>query len=115
MLCRPIIRLSASVREDSSHIREVIMARKSVSDPFIQQIKRQLLALRESDPGYESLHVYVAGIPEPWKFADSADFEFHEDSKVLIVRARNANENGNESEAPEYVFRLDAIVATQLV
>jgi hypothetical protein len=91
------------------------MATRSMPDTFIQQVKWQLLSLLQPEHGYESLHVYVAGVPKPWRFAAQAEFEFHEDTRVLIVRKGSADENGNESEAPEYVFRLDAIVATQLV
>jgi hypothetical protein len=91
------------------------MARKSTSGTFIQQIKRQLLSLLDSRTGYESLHVYVAGISEPWPFASQAEFEFHEDTNVLIVRTGASDENGHDGEVPEYVFRLDSIVATQLM
>ena len=44
------------------------------------------------------------------------EFEFHEDTGVLIVRDGPTDENGHDNaEVPEYVFRLEAIVATQLV
>ena len=92
------------------------MARKVLSGTFIQQIKEQLMALREADEGYAALQVYVAGITEPWEFLGQDEFEFHEGTGVLIVRDGPSGENGRgNTEVPEYVFRLDAIVATQLV
>jgi hypothetical protein len=92
------------------------MARKVLSGTFTQQIKEQLMALREADQGYAALQVYVAGIAEPWEFLGQDEFEFHEGTGVLIVRDGPSGENGQgNDEVPEYVFRLDAIVATQLV
>ena len=92
------------------------MARKVLSGTFIHQMKEQLLALREAEQGYAALHVYVAGITEPWEFLGQDVFEFHEGTGVLIVRDGPSGENGyDNAEVPEYVFRLDAIVATQLV
>jgi hypothetical protein len=92
------------------------MARKVLSSTFTQQIKEQLLALREVEQGYAALHVYVAGIAEPWEFLGQDEFEFHEGTGVLIVRDGPSDDAGRDNaEVPEYVFRLEAIVATQLV
>ncbi len=92
------------------------MARKVRSETFIHQIKHQLLALRDPSYAYRTLHLYVAGITEPWEFRGEDEFEFHEDTGVLIVRDGPTDESGNDNgEVPEYVFRLDAIVAAQLV
>ena len=91
------------------------MARKLPSGTFIQQIKRQLLSLLDSGTSYESLHVYVAGVSEPWQFAAQSEFEFPRGHQCAIVRTGGSDENGHEAEVPEYVFQLDAIVATQLV
>jgi hypothetical protein len=91
------------------------MARKALSDSFVHQVKRQLLALRAADHGYTALRVYVAGAADPWEFAAEDEFEFHEETGVLVVRDGPTGENGHDNaEVPEYVFRLDAVVATQL-
>jgi hypothetical protein len=92
------------------------MARKTFPSTFVQQIKRQLLHLRAPDFAYRALHVYVSGVSGPWEFAAQDEFEFHEDTGVLIIRDGPSDEAGNDNQdVPEYVFRLDAIVATQLV
>ncbi len=58
----------------------------------------------------------MAGITEPWEFLADDEFEFHENTGVLIVRDGPSDENGHDNaEIPEYVFRLEAVVATQLV
>jgi hypothetical protein len=87
------------------------MARKILSCTFIQQLEQQLFSLRDPDQAWTALRVYVAGIAAPWEFDAENEFEFHEDTSVLIVR----DGPGTEAEVPEYVFRLDAVVATQLV
>jgi hypothetical protein len=92
------------------------MARKVTSSTFLHEIKRQLLSLRDPDYAYEALLVYVAGISKPWKFVAQDELEFHEDTGVMIARDGPTDENGHDNaEIPENVFRLDAIVATQLV
>ncbi len=89
------------------------MKAKTVPETFVGQIKEQLEFLQDEEYTYSALHVYVAGVPEPWEFGPDDDFEFHEDSGFLIVRRDPTN---NESaDVPEAVFRLDNIVATQLV
>jgi hypothetical protein len=92
------------------------MARKVCSDTFLYQFEDQLRALRDKDYAYTSLQLYVAGIPEPWEFVAEDEFEFHESTGVLVVRDGPTDETGHDNaEVPEYVFRLDAIVATRLV
>jgi hypothetical protein len=92
------------------------MARKVTSTTFRHEVERQLMSLRDPDYAYEGLLVYVAGIPEPWKFVAADELEFHEDTGVLVARDGPTDENGHDNaEVPEHVFRLDAIVATQLV
>jgi hypothetical protein len=92
------------------------MARKVSSGTFIHHVKDQLRALRDADYSYTRLHLYVAGVSAPWEFAAEDEFEFHEDAGVLIVRDGPTGENGHDNaEVPEYVFRLDSVVATQLV
>ena len=91
------------------------MARKTICSPFVEEIKRQLTYLRDSAFGYQALHVYVSGVSGPWEFSSGDDFEFHDDTGVLIVRDGPAGKNDPDSDVPEYVFRLEAIVATQLV
>ena len=71
---------------------------------------------RQEEYSYSALHVYVAGVPEPWVFEPDDEFKFNEESGLLIVRDGPTDEDNNDNaEVPEYVFRLDAIVATQLV
>jgi hypothetical protein len=86
---------------------------------FVDQIKQQLEFLRdkeEEDYTYSELHVYVAGVPEPWKFGPDDEFEFNENSGYLIVRSGPTDvDNNNNADVPESVFRLGTIVATQLV
>ena len=92
------------------------MARKTISVGFLAQIKQQLAYLRDPEYNYHTLQVYVAGQSAPWEFTASDEFEFHEDTGVLIVRDGPTDEDGHDNaDVPEYVFRLDAIVATQLV
>jgi hypothetical protein len=95
--------------------QEEAMPRKVPADPFVQQVKRQLLALRDAEHGYTVLRVHVAGAAGPWEFDAEDEFDFHEETGVLVVRDGPTGENGHDNaEVPEYVFRLDAVVATQL-
>jgi hypothetical protein len=56
------------------------------------------------------------GVPEAWEFSAEDEFDFHPDSGVLIVRDGPTDESGHDNaEVPEYVFRLEALVASQLV
>jgi hypothetical protein len=92
------------------------MARKTLSSTFIGEIKRQLSYLRDPRYEYHALQVYVAGVAGPWEFAAGDEFEFHEDTGVLIVRDGPSDEKGHGNEdVPEYVFRIESIVAAQLV
>ncbi len=92
------------------------MRSKAPDRTFIDQIKQQLLCLRGPHHGYRALRVYVAGAPEPWEFGACDEFEFHDGSGVLIVRDGPTDENGHDNaEVPEHVFRLDAVVASQLI
>lgn len=91
------------------------MARKTLSSPFVEEMKRQLTYLRDAAHGYQALHVYVSGVSGPWEFASGDEFEFHDDTGVLIVRDGPGRKNDGDHDAPEYVFRLEAVVATQLV
>ena len=87
---------------------------------FVDQVKKQLEFLRHVKYTYSTLHVYVTGVPEPWEFGPDDEFVFktdednNEKSGHLIVRTGPTAENGN-ADVPEHVFRLDAIVATELV
>lgn len=92
------------------------MARKVRSATFVAHLKEQLAALRRAEHGYAAMQLYVAGVPEPWEFAAEDDFEFYEDTGVLVVRDGPTDENGHDNAmVPEYVFRLEAIVASQLI
>jgi hypothetical protein len=92
------------------------MARKTLSSTFIDEMRRQLNYLRDAQYAYRALQLYVAGVDGPWEFAGNDEFEFHEDTGVLIVRDGPSDEEGQANEeVPEYVFRLEAIVAAQLV
>ena len=92
------------------------MPRKTLSMTFTQQMKDQLRYLRDPYYAYHGIHVFVSGVPEPWQFAANDDFEFHDEAGVLIVRDGPTDEEGHDNaDVPEYVFRLDAVVATQLV
>ena len=92
------------------------MRRKTLTMTFTEQMKDQLRYLRDPYYAYRGLQLFVTGVPEPWQFAAGDDFEFHDDAGVLIVRDGPIDEDGHDNaEVPEYVFRLDAIVATQLV
>lgn len=92
------------------------MPRKTLGPSFTDHMRQQLGFLRDSDYVYEAIQVYVSGIAEPWEFTAGDEFEFHEDTGVLIVRDGPTGEDGHDNaDVPEYVFRLDAIVATQLV
>lgn len=90
------------------------MARKTICSPFVEEMKRQLTYLRDSEHSYQALHVYVSGVSGPWEFSSGDEFEFHDDTGVLIVRD-GPRKNDPDNDVPEYVFRLEAIVATQLV
>ena len=72
--------------------------------------------MKDEEYVYSSLHVYVAGVPEPWEFGPDDDFDFNEDSGFLIVRRGPTDEDNNDNaDVPESVFRLGNIVATELV
>jgi hypothetical protein len=92
------------------------MARKRLFSTFVEEIKRQLNYLRDAQYAYRSMQLYVAGVEAPWEFEATDEFEFHEDTGVLIVRDGPTGQGGlDNEEVPEYVFRLEAIVAAQLV
>ena len=92
------------------------MARKTLCPSFVAHLKEQLGFLRDPDYAYEALQLYISGLAEPWEFTASDEFDFHEDSGVLIVRDGPSGEDGHDNaDVPECVFRLDAVVAAQLV
>jgi hypothetical protein len=92
------------------------MRSKTPGRTFVEQIKEQLFCLRDPRYRYRALRVYLAGAAEPWEFGGKDEFEFHPDSGVLIVRDGPSDASVyNNAEVPEYVFRLDALVASQLV
>lgn len=92
------------------------MKDKASSETFVGQIKQQLKFLRDENYSYTALHVYVAGVPEPWEFGPDDDFDFHEESSFLIVRRGPTDEDNNDNaDVPETVFRLGNIVAAELV
>ena len=62
------------------------MARKTLCSPFVEEMRRQLTYLRDAGYGYQALHVYVSGVSGPWEFSSGDEFEFHDDTGVLIVR-----------------------------
>lgn len=83
---------------------------------FVGHVEQQLKFLRDGEYGYSALHVYVTGVPDPWVFERDDEFVFNEESGLLIVRDGPTDEdNCDNADVPEYVFRLDAIVAAQLV
>ena len=86
---------------------------KAPSETFVGQVRKQLQFLRDERYTYSTLHVYVAGVPEPWEFGPDDEFNFNEASGLLIVRTGPTDDYDN-ADVPEHVFRLDAIVATQL-
>jgi hypothetical protein len=88
------------------------MKTKALSETFVDQIKQQLKFLRDDEYVYSALHVYVAGVAEPWEFEPGDEFDFHQDSGFLIVRRAPTDDI---ADVPEAVFRLGNIVATQLV
>jgi hypothetical protein len=88
------------------------MQAKALSETFVGQIKQQVKFLCDDDYGYSALHVYIAGVSEPWGFEPGDEFDFHEDSGFLIVRRAPTEDI---ADVPETVFRLGNIVATQLV
>lgn len=81
---------------------------------FVHLILQQLAVLRDDDSGYSALHVYVAGVPEPWEIGHEDEVEFYEDAGYLIVRA-GPTDYWDNAGVPENVIRLRAIVATQLI
>lgn len=92
------------------------MPRKMLCPSFADHIRQQLGFLRDPNYLYQALQLYVSGISEPWEFTAGDEFDFHEDTGVLIVRDGPTGEDGHDNaDVPEYVFRLDAIVAAQLV
>src|ERR1019366_9802206 len=93
-----------------------LVPRKPLYMPFTEQMKDQLRYLRNPHYAYRGLQLYVSGVPEPWQFVAGDDFEFHDEAGVLIVRDGPTDpERHDNADVPEYVFRLDSVVATQLV
>jgi hypothetical protein len=89
--------------------------RRKADRTFAEQLRQQLLFLRDPQYSYRVLRLYVAGVCEPWDFGAGDEFEFHDEAGVLIVRDGPSDENGHDNaEVPEHVFRLDAVVASQL-
>lgn len=92
------------------------MARRLATLTFVEQVRQQLVFLRHPDYEYRSIQLYVSGVNEPWEFGPEDDFEFHEDTGVLVIRDGPTDEYGHDNaDVPEYVFRLESIVASQLV
>jgi hypothetical protein len=92
------------------------MKAKALSETFVGQIKQQLKFLQDEEYSYSTLNVYVAGVQEPWEFGPDDDFDFNEDSGFLIVRRGPTDEDNNDNaDVPESIFRLGNIVATELV
>ena len=92
------------------------MARKLVALTFADQVRQQLLYLRHPDYEYSAIHLYVAGVADPWEFGPEDEFDFNEETGVLVVRDGPTDEDGHDNaDVPEYVFRLESIVASQLV
>ena len=92
------------------------MARRLATLTFVEQVRQQLVFLRHPDYVYRAIQLFVAGVNEPWEFAAEDDFEFHEETGVLVVRDGPTDEDGHDNaDVPEYVFRLESIVACQLV
>jgi hypothetical protein len=92
------------------------MGRKLAALTFSDQVRQQLMFLRHPEYQYRALHLYVGGVPEPWEFGPEDEFEFNEDTGVLVVRDGPTDEDGHDNaDVPEYVFRLDSVVACQLV
>lgn len=90
------------------------MSRTSTARTFVDLIEQQLAALRDPEYTYSGLQLWVAGVSGPWEFHGADEFEFHEE--VLIVRDGPTSEDGHDNaDVPEYVFRLDSLVATTLV
>ena len=92
------------------------MARKLAALTFTDQVRQQLMFLRHPEYQYGALHLYVTGVAEPWEFGPEDEFEFNDETGVLVVRDGPTDEDGHDNaDVPEYVFRLDSIVACQLV
>jgi hypothetical protein len=92
------------------------MRSKAPDKAFVEQLQQQLLCLRDPQYRYRALRVHVAGATEPWEFVAQDELEIHDDLGLLIVRDGPSDEAGhNNADVPEYVFRLDAVVASQLV
>ncbi len=92
------------------------MARKLAALTFTDQVRQQLMFLRHPEYQYRAIHLYVGGVSEPWEFGPEDEFEFNEDTGVLVVRDGPTDEDGHDNaDVPEYVFRLEAVVACQLV
>jgi hypothetical protein len=92
------------------------MARKTLACTFLERVREQLVFLRDPAFGYRGLELYLAGAPQPWEFSARDEFEFHDGSGVLIVRAGPTGPAGHDNaDVPEHVFRLDALVASRLV
>jgi hypothetical protein len=92
------------------------MARRLATLTFVEQVRQQLMFLRDPEYAYHALHLYIAGVNDPWEFKAEDDFEFHEDTGVLVVRDGPTHEAAHDNaDVPEYVFRLDSVVASQLV
>ena len=68
-------------------------SRKVRSATFVAQLKEQLAALRGDEHGYRAMQLYAAGVPEPWEFTAEDDFEFYEETGVLVVRDGPTDEN----------------------
>ena len=73
------------------------MARKILLDAFIEHLQQQLTYLRDEEYGYRALQLHVSGIAQPWIFQAHDEFEFHEETGVLIVRDGPTDEDGHDN------------------
>ena len=90
----------------NSHLVHIALSVSAGGAPSID------VAMPAWSPGAYSIHNAWRNVQE---FSAGDEFEFHDDTGVLIVRDGPGGKNDPDNDVPEYVFRLEAIVATQLV
>jgi hypothetical protein len=83
-------------------------------EALVQQIKKQLEFLQDERYGYSALHVYVAGVADPWIFGPDDEFDWDNAGAGFLIVREDPNSWYNAG-VPENVIRLAAIVGTQLV
>ena len=88
-------------------------AKKGKTPDFVTLLQEQLDYLQDKEYSYEVLRIFVAGDSEGFEFGFKDEIEIDKKNQLLIARDGPVKDADN-ADIPEYVIKLDQIVASQL-